>query len=67
VVTDPVGVVVGLITDLEPGLDLATVAGIVEAVAGGRAKRRRLAQAVGARPEVLADGRSRRLGWSGIC
>jgi hypothetical protein len=57
-VTDPVGVVVGLITDLEPSLDRATVVRIVEGVAGGRAKRRRLAQALAARPEVLADGRS---------
>lgn len=58
VVADPVGVVVGLITDLEPGLDRAAVGGIVEGVAGGRAKRRRLAQALAARPGVLADGRS---------
>jgi hypothetical protein len=58
VITDPVGVVVGLITDLEPSLDRAAVVGIVEGVAGGRAKRRRLAQALTARPGVLADGRS---------
>jgi hypothetical protein len=57
-VTDPVGVVVGLVADLEPSLDRATVVRIVESVAGGRAKRRRLAQALTARPEVLADGRS---------
>jgi len=35
----------GIVANLEPGLDLATVAGIIEAVAGARAKRRRLAQA----------------------
>jgi hypothetical protein len=58
VIADPVGVAVGLVTDLEPGLDRAVVVGIVEGVAGGRAKRRRLAQALTARPGVLADGRS---------
>jgi hypothetical protein len=58
---------VGLITDLEPGLDRATIVQVVESVAGGRAKRRRLAHALTARPELLADGRPRRSAGSGTC
>ncbi len=56
--TDPVGVVVGLVTDLEPAMDYATVVEVVERVGGGRAKRRRLAQFLLGSPAVLADGRS---------
>jgi hypothetical protein len=55
---DPLRVVVDLITSVEPGLDPGAVAEIVVAVAGGRAKRRRLAQALAERPGVLVDGRS---------
>ncbi len=56
--TDPLGVVVDLVADIEPALDRAVIADVVENVAGGRAKRRRLAQTLLNRPAVLADGRS---------
>jgi hypothetical protein len=55
---DPLGVVIGLVAGLEPGLDRACITEVVAGVAGGRAKRRRLAQALLARPAVLTDGRS---------
>jgi hypothetical protein len=58
VLADPKGVVVDLVLGHEPRLDRTTVIGIVEAVAGGRAKQRRLAQALLDRPGVLTDGRS---------
>jgi hypothetical protein len=58
VFADPIGVVVDLIIGREPSLDRGTITGIVERVAGGRAKRRRLAQALLDRPGVLDDGRS---------
>lgn len=58
VLTDPIGVVVDLVIGVEPVLDRAAVAEAVEGVAGGRAKRRRLAQALLDKPTVLADGRS---------
>ncbi|WP_218022510.1 hypothetical protein [Nocardia amamiensis] len=57
-ITDPVGVMVTLILQREHTLDAATVTRIVESKAGGRAKRRRLAQALLDRPGVLDDGRS---------
>lgn len=55
---DPVGVVVDLVTSMEPALERAVVERVLGSVAGGRRKRRRLAQALGDRPGVLADGRS---------
>ena len=58
VLADPVGVVVDLVTAVEPGLDRAAVAGVVARVAGGRAKRRRLAQALCEHPNLLVEGRS---------
>lgn len=58
VVADPIGVIVDLVRGRQPGLDHRTVTRIVEAVAGGRAKRRELAQALLDRPAVFADGRS---------
>jgi hypothetical protein len=58
VVADPVGVVVEFVAGIEPGLDRAVLAETVARVAGGRAKRRRLAQALADRPGVLGDGRS---------
>ena len=58
VIADPIGVVVDLITGRESCLDRGTITDIVERVAGGRAKRRRLAQAVLDRPAILDDGRS---------
>lgn len=57
-VSDPVGVAADLITGADPGLDGGEVEAVVVAVAGGRAKRRKLAQALAQRPAVLTDGRS---------
>ena len=57
-VADPVSVMVTLITDAAPGLDRDVVRAAVTAVAGGRAKQRRLALALAGRPSVLSDGRS---------
>lgn len=58
VLTDPIGVLVDLVVRHEPSLERATVSEVVESLAGGRAKRRRLAQALLDRPAVLADGES---------
>lgn len=58
VLADPLGVIVDLVADVEPGLGRACVTEVVAGVAGGRAKRRRLAQALLTRPAVLTDGRS---------
>lgn len=58
VLADPVGVAVALITSIEPGLDPALAEDAVLGVAGGRAKRRKLAHALTLRPAILADGRS---------
>ena len=57
-VTDPVGLITDLITRVENDLDPAAVRAVVLGVTGGRAKSRRLAEALAARPEVLSDGRS---------
>jgi hypothetical protein len=45
VLADRIGVVVGLIAERKPGLDRSTITRVVEEIAGGRVKRRRLAQA----------------------
>ncbi len=58
VLADPIAVVVGLVGGLEPALDRGLIEATVTRVAGGRAKRRRLAQALHDRPAMLADGRS---------
>ncbi|MFD0585739.1 hypothetical protein [Dactylosporangium darangshiense] len=58
VLADPLGVIVDLVTGIDPSLDAATVQKIVEATAGGRAKRRKLAQALLDKPALLVDGRS---------
>lgn len=58
VLADPIGVMVELVAAREPVLDRAMVQATVTSVAGGRAKRRVLAQALLDRPEVLVDGRS---------
>ena len=58
VLTDPIRVLVDLVVRHEPSLDRATVTEVVENLAGARAKRRRLAQALLDRPTVLVDGRS---------
>jgi hypothetical protein len=57
-VADPVGVMVTLIADTDPGLDRDAIREAVTAAGGGRAKQRRLAQALTARPGILSDGRS---------
>jgi hypothetical protein len=58
VLADPVGVAVRLIAGLEPQLDRVVIQEAVTSIAGGRAKRRKLAQALTLRPMVLTDGRS---------
>jgi hypothetical protein len=58
VLADPIGVVVGLVATLEPQLGRVVIEGAVTSVAGGRAKRRKLAQSLQQRPSVLTDGRS---------
>jgi hypothetical protein len=57
-VADPIGVTVALISSIEPGLDRDAIHAVVTGVAGGRAKRRKLAQALAGRPGILTDGRS---------
>lgn len=57
-VEDPIGVIVGLITERDPSLDRAVIVKMAEGVVGGRSKRRRVAQALLDNPGVLADGRS---------
>ncbi|HZK35967.1 MAG TPA: hypothetical protein VFC57_03285 [Aeromicrobium sp.] len=58
VLSDPVGVIVDLVAGVEPGLDRTHITEVVAGMAGGRAKRRRLAQSLLTRPAVLTDGRS---------
>lgn len=58
VLADPIGVVVVLVAGIEPNLDRASIEATVTGVAGGRAKRRRLAQALHDKPIVMSDGRS---------
>jgi hypothetical protein len=58
VLTDPLGVIVELIAGGETALGRDRIVEVVAGVAGGRAKRRRLAQALLERPALLADGRS---------
>lgn len=58
VLADPLSVIIDLVAGLEPGLDRACITEVVAGVSGGRAKRRRLVQALLARPGILTDGRS---------
>ena len=58
VLADPLGVVVDLIETRHVALERTVIEDVVIGVAGGRAKRRRLAQVLLERPDVLADGRS---------
>ncbi len=58
VLADPIGVVVDLVAGIEPALGQGMIEATVTRVAGGRAKRRRIAQALHDRPVLLADGRS---------
>ena len=55
---DPVGLACRLVCEVEETLAAEAVSRVIEAVAGGRAKRRRLAQALADRPSVLVDGLS---------
>jgi hypothetical protein len=64
---DPLGVVVDLVVAVEPALDRALIETVVTGVAGGRVKRRRLAQALSDQPAVLTEGHSRPRAWSGTC
>jgi len=57
-ITDPLGLIVELISQVEPGLDASIITGVVDAVAPGRNVRRRLAQALAERPELLTEGRA---------
>ena len=65
-VADPFGVIIDLVLDRQPGLDRRMVTGVVEAVSGGRAKRRQLAQALGP-AACVADGVPEPLAPSGTC
>lgn len=67
VLADPVGVAVALVAGVEPALSRAAVQDAVISVAGGRAKRRKLAAALAGRPAVLSDGRSPAPRSSGTC
>jgi len=58
VLADPAGVVADLVAGIEVSLDRASIEDVVARVAGGRAKRRRLARALLQRPLILTDGRS---------
>jgi hypothetical protein len=58
VLADPLGVVVDLVAGVESALDRVVIAEVVEGVAGGRAKRRRLAHALRSDPSLLVAGRS---------
>jgi hypothetical protein len=58
VLADPVSVIVAMISGIEPVLERAVIEEAVTRVAGGRAKRRKLAQALAQRPAILTDGRS---------
>lgn len=57
-VTDPIGLIVDLIMAVERRLGSEHVGAVVECVAGGRAKSRRLASFLAGHPSVLRDGRS---------
>ncbi len=58
VLAGPAGVVADLVAGIELSLDRASIEDVVTRVAGGRAKRRRLARALLQRPLILTDGRS---------
>jgi hypothetical protein len=57
-ILDPVGLVADLIAAADPALTAEQVRAALAGIAGGRAKSRRLAQALAGRPAVLTDGRS---------
>jgi hypothetical protein len=55
---DPIGVIAGLVARRDPAMDREVIMKVAESAAGGRAKRRQLAQALLDNPGVLADSRS---------
>ena len=57
-VSDPIGLIVDVVAAVEHELTAEQIRAVVTAVAGGRAKSRRLASALAGRPAVLADGSS---------
>lgn len=57
-IADPIGLMVSLIAAIEQDLGGDRIRDVVTGVAGGRAKSRRLAAALAARPAVLRDGQS---------
>ncbi|MGW1405395.1 hypothetical protein [Streptomyces sp. NPDC002403] len=57
-IADPIGLISDLVADIEKGIGAETIRAVVTAVAGGRAKSRRLAEALATRPAILTDGRS---------
>jgi hypothetical protein len=57
-VSDPIGLIVDVVAAVEHQLTAEQIRAVVTAVAGGRAKSRRLASALAGRPAVLADGSS---------
>lgn len=57
-VSDPIGLITELVAVVEHQLTREQIGAVAAAVAGGRAKSRRLASALAERPGVLADGRS---------
>ncbi|MQA12594.1 MAG: hypothetical protein GEV09_00030 [Pseudonocardiaceae bacterium] len=57
-VSDPIGLITDLVAAVEHQLESERIHAVATAVAGGRAKSRRLASALADRPGVLADGRS---------
>ena len=67
VLADPVGVTVALVAGVEPALSRAAVEDVVISVAGGRAKRRKLAAALAGRPRSWPTAVPRRPGSSGTC
>lgn len=58
VLLDPLGAVAAAVAAADPSLDGPTLRRVLEQVAGGRAKRRRLALALTADPSVLTTGQS---------
>jgi hypothetical protein len=52
-IADPIGLITDLVAAAEPHLALDRISSVVVALAGGRAKSRRLAAALAARPGVL--------------
>jgi len=58
VVSDPIGLIVDLVAAIEQRFPPEQIRTVATAVAGGRAKSRRLAAALAERPGVLVDGRS---------